>query len=181
MLKFLFNKTAQIQNLNRKIRFLEADKKDAEAAHNETVEKLREQHKLELSQKQAVIDDLKIEMSAMRSAANCLKREMECLQDMLEMDLVDENKRLQNENLQLKKHNATLTRRNDQLAKMYKNEWLANKPANKKKTTTTKENANRRNDTGNGARKSIGSIRGSSLGRENTGRGSEYGREKSGE
>jgi hypothetical protein len=136
MLKFLFNKTAQIQNLNRKIRFLEQDKHEAEEAHAETLSTLREQHKLELAQKQAVIDDLKMEMAALRTSNTCMKREMESLQDMLEMDLVEENKRLQNENHLLKKQNGALKNRADRLAEMYKSEWIANKPSAKKKTTT---------------------------------------------
>jgi len=141
MLKFLFNKTAQIQNLNRKIRFLEQDKHEAEEAHAETLSTLREQHKLELAQKQAVIDDLKMEMAALRTSNTCMKREMESLQDMLEMDLVEENKRLQNENHLLKKQNGALKNRADRLAEMYKSEWIANKPSAKKKinTTTKKE------------------------------------------
>ena len=136
MLKFLFNKTAQIQNLNRKIRFLEQDKHEAEEAHAETLSTLREQHKLELAQKQAVIDDLKMEMAALRTSNTCMKREMESLQDMLEMDLVEENKRLKNENHLLKKQNGALKNRADRLAEMYKSEWIANKPSAKKKTTT---------------------------------------------
>ena len=139
MFKSLFNKTAQIQNLNRKIRFLEQDKHEAEEAHAETLSTLREQHKLELAQKQAVIDDLKMEMAALRTSSTCMKREMEALQDMLEMDLVEENKRLQNENHQLKKQNGALKNRADRLAEMYKSEWIANKPSAKKKINTTKK------------------------------------------
>ena len=68
-----------------------------------------------------------------------MKREMEALQDMLEMDLVEENKRLQNENHQLKKQNGALKNRADRLAEMYKSEWIANKPSAKKKINTTKK------------------------------------------
>jgi len=139
MLKFLFNKTAQIQNLNRKIRFLEQDKHEAEEAHAETLSTLREQHKLELAQKQAVIDDLKMEMAALRTSSTCMKREMESLQDMLEMDLVEENKRLKNENHLLKKQNGALKNRADRLAEMYKSEWIANKPSAKKKINREKK------------------------------------------
>ena len=173
----LFRKNEQIQNLNRKIRFLEQDKHEAEEAHAQTLSTLREQHKLELAQKQAVIDDLKSDLSTMRVANDNQKREMESLQDMLEIDLVEENKRLQNEIHQLKKQNALLTKRNEQLVKMYKNEWLAHKPTAKKKTTTTQENANRRNVTGNSARKAADNgARGNGLGRDTAGRGSECGR-----
>ena len=140
----LFKTNKQIQNLNRKIRFLEEDKKDAEEAHSETVEKLREQHKLELSQRQAVIDDLKNDLTALRITNENQKREIESLHDMLEIDLVAENKKLQQENLQLKKANTTLTKRADQLAKMYKNEWLSHKPAAKKKSTTNGKNRQKR-------------------------------------